>query len=103
MTTRSDALTLTGSATLRRALEILDGMHVVVREDSGSPWIELDVDVRGFMRHFGIWKTTDVIYAEESIRYADLKRMMEFLVGPAMGEDPYDVELLAELVAEERR
>jgi hypothetical protein len=82
------------SPTLARALEILDGMHVIVRADSTSPWIELDVNVRGYcLFHFGIWKHTDVMYAED-------RRVLGLV---AMGEDPVDVERLVDLVEAERK
>lgn len=75
---------LRDSETLAQALKILEGMHVVVREDSMSPWIELDVDVRGYMSYrYAIWKQTDVLYALEDTG--------------AVAEEPYDVERLAEL------
>jgi hypothetical protein len=87
------------SAKLKRALEVLAEMHVIVREDSMSPWIEIDVNVRGYcLLKFGIWKETDELYAEEPT-----PQIVRNVIGPAMGEEPYDVERLAELDQLERR
>lgn len=85
--------TTAGWRTLTRAFELLDGLRTVLRVDSTSPWIELDVEMRGSWLAFGIWKLTGALYRSE---------LMVLRTSPdlnvAMGEDPISVEALRALV-----